>query len=73
MGSDDLDCAYAVNVHRMQGATVDRAHILAEGGGRAHLATSRARMTSHVYVVADDTDRAIEDLGVRVALRSRQR
>ena len=34
LASDRLDYAYAVTVHRMQGATVDRAHVLADGGGR---------------------------------------
>ncbi len=64
LASDRLDHAYAVTVHRMQGATVDRAHVFADGGGRelAYVAMSRARDTSHVHVVADDTDQAVEDL-----------
>jgi ATP-dependent exoDNAse (exonuclease V) alpha subunit len=64
LGADHLDHAYAVTVHRMQGATVDRAHVFADGGGRelAYVAMSRARETSHVYVVADDLDQAGEDL-----------
>jgi ATP-dependent exoDNAse (exonuclease V) alpha subunit len=32
--ADRLDHAYAVTVHRTQGATVDRAHVFADGGGR---------------------------------------
>lgn len=36
----------------MQGATVDRAHVFADGGGRelAYVAMSRARESSQVYV-----------------------
>jgi len=45
LSKDRLDHAYAVTVHRMQGATVDRAHVFADGGGRelAYVAMSRAR------------------------------
>jgi conjugative relaxase-like TrwC/TraI family protein len=66
LASDRLDHAYAVTVHRMQGETVDRAHVFADGGGRelAYVATSRARDTSHVYVVADDADQAVEELAI---------
>ena len=32
--ADRLDYAYAVTVHRTQGATVDRAHVFADVGGR---------------------------------------
>lgn len=62
--ADRLDHAYALTVHRAQGATVDRTHLLADGGGRelAYVAMSRARETSHVHVVADDLDQALEDL-----------
>ena len=75
LGSDRLDHAYAVTVHRMQGATVDRAHVFADGGGRelAYVAMSRARDTSHVYVVADDHEQAAEDLTVEWSTDSRQR
>jgi len=75
LGSDRLDHAYAVTVHRMQGATVDRAHVFADGGGRelAYVAMSRARGTSHVYVVADDLDQAAEDLTVEWSADRRQR
>ena len=61
---DHLDHAYAVTVHRTQGATVDTAHVLADGGGRelAYVAMSRARLTTHVHAVADDLDQACEDL-----------
>jgi hypothetical protein len=43
---------------------MDRRGIPADGGGRglAYVAVSRARETSQVYVVADDTTMAIEDL-----------
>ncbi|MGH9135485.1 MAG: MobF family relaxase [Acidimicrobiales bacterium] len=75
LASDRLDHAYAVTVHRMQGATVDRAHIFADGGGRelAYVAMSRARDTSHVYVPADDLDQAIEDLTAEWSADRRQR
>lgn len=59
----------------MQGATVDRAHVFADGGGRelAYVAMSRARDSSHVYVAADDLDQAVEDLRVEWAIDRRQR
>jgi hypothetical protein len=51
-------------VHRQQGATADRTHYLAEGGGRelAYVAMSRARGPSIVHAVADDVAQAIEDI-----------
>jgi ATP-dependent exoDNAse (exonuclease V) alpha subunit len=75
LGADRLDHAYALTVHRTQAATVDRAHVLADGGGRelAYVAMSRARGTSHVYVVADDVDQAIEDLDAEWRRSTRQR
>lgn len=75
LASDRLDHAYAVTVHRMQGASVDRAHVFADGGGRelANVAMSRARQTSHVYVAADDHDQAIEDLTNEWSIERRQR
>jgi len=55
---------YAMTVHRCQGATVDTAHVLADGGGRelGYVAMSRAREATHVYLAADDIDQAREDL-----------
>jgi conjugative relaxase-like TrwC/TraI family protein len=75
LGSERLDHAYAVTVHRMQGATVDRARVFADGGGRelAYVAMSRARDTSHVYVAADDVDQAVEDLTIEWSRDRRQR
>ena len=75
LASDRLDHAYAVTVHRLQGATVDRAHVFADGGGRelAYVAMSRARDTSHVYVAADDLDQAVEDLIIEWSADRRQR
>lgn len=75
LADDRLDHAYAVTVHRMQGATVDRAHVFADGGGRelAYVAMSRGRDTSHVYVVADDLDQAVEDLTLEWSADRRQR
>jgi conjugative relaxase-like TrwC/TraI family protein len=69
MGPDDIDAdrlgyGYAVTAHRAQGATVDVAHVLADGGGRelAYVAMSRARTASHVYVPAGDLPSAVERL-----------
>ena len=75
LGDQRLDHAYAVTVHRMQGATVDRAHVVADGGGRelAYVAMSRARDTSHVYVVADDLDEAVDELSREWKIERRQR
>ncbi len=75
LGAERLDHAYALTVHRTQAATVERAHVVADGGGRelAYVAMSRARATSHVYVVADDIDQAAEDLGAEWGRERRQR
>lgn len=55
-GSEELDAAhlahsYAITVHRSQGATVGRAHVYEDGGGRglAYVKMSRARERSTVY------------------------
>ena len=50
LSKDRLDHAYAVTAHRMQGATVDRAHVFADGGGRelAYVAMSCSRETTNV-------------------------
>ena len=62
--SDRLGYGYATTVHRSQGATVARAHLFADGGGRelAYVAMSRAREYTHAWVVADDLRQAAEDL-----------
>jgi ATP-dependent exoDNAse (exonuclease V) alpha subunit len=62
--ADHLDHGYAVTTHRAQGATADRAHFIAEGGGRelAYVALSRARHHTTVWTTADDHDQAIEQL-----------
>ena len=54
--SNQLAHAYALTVHRSQGATMDTAHYLEDGGGRelAYVALSRARHHSTVYTQADD-------------------
>ncbi len=75
LAADRLDYAYAVTVHRMQGATADRAHVFADGGGRelAYVAMSRARESSHVYVVADDHDQAVDDVKQEWSVERRER
>jgi len=64
LGKDKMNHGYAITVHRSQGATVDTAHRLEDGGGRelAYVSMSRARHHSTVWVVADDVDQAVEDL-----------
>ncbi len=63
-GSDRLGYGYATTVHRAQGATVERAHLFADGGGRelAYVALSRARQATQVWAVADDLPQSVEDL-----------
>ncbi len=55
---------YATTVHRSQGSTTARAHLFADGGGRelAYVAMSRARESTHAWVVADDVGQAADDL-----------
>jgi len=62
--TDRLGYGYATTVHRSQGSTVARAHLFADGGGRelAYVAMSRARESTHAWVVADDLGQAAEDL-----------
>ncbi len=61
---DHLGYGYATTVHRAQGATVDAAHLFADGGGRelAYVGMSRARHAAHAWVVADDLAQVREDL-----------
>jgi len=63
-GTERLDYGYATTVHRTQGATTERAHIFADGGGRelAYVAMSRARESTQVWTVADDQPQALDDL-----------
>ena len=62
--ADRLGYGYATTVHRSQGATIERAHLFADGGGRelAYVAMSRARESTHIWTVADNPAQAIEDL-----------
>ena len=62
--AERLGYGYATTVHRSQGATVARAHLFADGGGRelAYVAMSRARQSTHIWAVADDLAQAVEDL-----------
>jgi conjugative relaxase-like TrwC/TraI family protein len=61
---DILDYGYALTIHRAQGATYDRAHVLAAGGGRelAYVAMSRARHHTSVHATADDLEQVLGDL-----------
>jgi conjugative relaxase-like TrwC/TraI family protein len=72
---DHLAHGYALTVHREQGATADRTHYLAEGGGRelAYVAMSRARGPSIVHAVADHLDKAVEDITHDWSLHRNQR
>jgi hypothetical protein len=64
LGADRLAHGYAITAHRAQGATVDVAHLLEDGGGRelAYVAMSRARHVSHIYLTAPDEVRARQRL-----------
>ena len=75
LSAERLDHAYAVTVHRTQGATVDTAHLYADGGGRelAYVAMSRARIATTVHTVADDVDQAAADLTAEWSVDRRQR
>ncbi len=74
-GRDHMAHGYAITVHRSQGATVDTAHRLEDGGGRelAYVSMSRARDRSTVYAIADDADLAADDLRRDWSVERRQR
>ena len=61
---DQVALGYATTVHRAQGATVDTAHVFADGGGRelGYVEMSRARGRTRMYCVADDRAQAVDDL-----------
>lgn len=63
-GADRLSHGYAMTAHRAQGATVDTAHVLDDGGGRelAYVAMSRARQRSLVYVTANSLQDGVSRL-----------
>jgi conjugative relaxase-like TrwC/TraI family protein len=75
LDTDHLDYGYALTVHRAQGATVDRAHVLAAGGSRelAYVALSRARDHTRIYATADNLDQAIDDLHADWGVERHQR
>ncbi|HEY1633469.1 MAG TPA: MobF family relaxase [Acidimicrobiales bacterium] len=64
LSAERLAHGYAVTAHRSQGQTTERSHLYVDGGGRelAYVAMSRAKETSHAYLVADNLDQAVEDL-----------
>ena len=72
---DRLDHGYALTIHRAQGATYDRAHVLAGSGGRelAYVALSRARDRTIVHATADDLAQALTDLATDWGAERRQR
>jgi conjugative relaxase-like TrwC/TraI family protein len=63
MDVEHVDYGYALTVHRAQGATYDRAHVLAAGGGRelGYVALSRARDRTTIHATADDIPQAVDD------------
>ncbi|MGH9250798.1 MAG: ATP-dependent DNA helicase, partial [Acidimicrobiales bacterium] len=75
LDADHLDHAYALTVHRAQGATYERTHYLAAGGGRelAYVALSRARDRTVVYAIADDLAQAVDDLQADWGVERHQR
>ena len=74
LGADRVAYGYAITAHRSQGATVDTAHVLADGGGRelAYVAMSRARTESHVYLAGVAPAQAQERLAWEWASSRRQ-
>lgn len=72
--SNRFSHAHAKTVHRSQGATVDTAHYLEDGGGRelAYVALLRARQGTLVYVEVDDLAQATEDLSINWTNELRQ-
>jgi hypothetical protein len=75
MDAGHLDYGYALTVHRAQGATYQRALVLAAGGGRelAYVALSRAREQTSIYATADDLPQAIGDLDADWSVERHQR
>lgn len=73
--AEHLDYGYATTVHRAQGATFDRAHVFADGGGRelAYVAMSRARQCTTLHAVADTAAQAIEEIETDWATDRHQR
>jgi conjugative relaxase-like TrwC/TraI family protein len=72
---EHLEYGYALTVHRAQGATYQRAHVLAAGGGRelAYVALSRSREQTNIYATADDLPQAIGDLQADWSVERHQR
>jgi ATP-dependent exoDNAse (exonuclease V) alpha subunit len=75
LDAQHLDHAYALTAHRAQGATYERTHYLAAGGGRelAYVALSRARDRTVVYAIADDLAQAVDDLQADWGVERHQR
>ena len=64
LDAQHLDYGYAVTIHRSQGATYHRAHVLAAGGGRelGYVAMSRARDHTTLHATADGLTQAVDDI-----------
>ncbi|MHB8329524.1 MAG: MobF family relaxase, partial [Acidimicrobiales bacterium] len=75
ISAERLDHAFALTVHRMQGATAEVVHLYADGGGRelAYVGMSRAKNASYLYAVGDDVDQAAGDLRREWAVSARPR
>lgn len=63
---ENVELAYASTIHRVQGMTVDKAHLLVEPGStreQLYVGATRARFENHLYVVTEhvldlDADRS---------------
>ena len=70
-----LGFGYALTVHRAQGATYERSHVLAAGAGRelTYVTLSRARERTSIYATADDLAQALDGLQADWGVERHQR
>ncbi len=64
---EHVELGYAATIHRAQGMTVDRAHVLAGPGMTRqgfYVAMTRGRDANHTYVALDAPDRSCPDSGM---------